>query len=744
MENNDNKDEKKVYSELQLRVAEAVNRDVGRGIARISPEYAKKVGLESRDIITIQGIKKGKKTAAVVWTGYPEDANRGIIRIDALIRKNAGVVLDDTVTIKKVKADPCTSVTVSFIGNVQLKGGESSLVSFLRNRLEGRVLTKKDIILLPVYGRKLELMVSGHSPSSDAVVMTASTQVKLGQNVDASQAESMPTITYDEIGGLHDEITRIREMVELPIKHPELFEKIGIDPPKGVLLHGPPGTGKTLLARAVASETEAKFYSIKGPEIMSKYYGESEQRVRQIFNDAAKNAPSIIFIDEIDSIAPSRSEVTGEVERRVVAQLLSLMDGLESRGDVIVIGATNRLNSIDPALRRPGRFDREIEIGIPNKEERREILDVHARGVPLSPDVDLDHIAGVTHGYVGADLESLLKESGLRAIRRKLPEINLDEEIISPEVLESIQITTSDLNESLLEMSPSGLRELLVEVPNVKWEEIGGLKEVKQKLKEAVEWPLKYSNVFEHMNADAPRGILLYGPPGTGKTLMAKAIATESEANFLSVKGPEFLNKWVGESEKAVRDLFKKARSAAPSVVFLDEIDTIATARGKGNAGNNVTERIVSQLLTELDGLEELKGVIVIGATNRPELIDPALLRPGRFDQIIEAGLPDDEARADIFRVHTKSKPLNEDVNFNKLVEGTTGMSGAEIASIVKEATFFALRRIIEDKTFDISDSDSYTSKKINNEDFQQAMQAIRKMRGKSSSGPKSRTEHFS
>ena len=744
MENNDNKDEKKVYPEVQLRVAEAVNRDVGRGIARISPEYAKKVGLESRDIITIQGIKKGKKTAAVVWTGYPEDANRGIIRIDALIRKNAGVVLDDTVTIKKVKADPCTSVTVSFIGNVQLKGGESSLVSFLRNRLEGRVLTKKDIILLPVYGRKLELMVSGHSPSSDAVVMTASTQVKLGQNVDASQAESMPTITYDEIGGLHDEITRIREMVELPIKHPELFEKIGIDPPKGVLLHGPPGTGKTLLARAVSSETEAKFYSIKGPEIMSKYYGESEQRVRQIFNDAAKNAPSIIFIDEIDSIAPSRSEVTGEVERRVVAQLLSLMDGLESRGDVIVIGATNRLNSIDPALRRPGRFDREIEIGIPNKEERREILDVHARGVPLSPDVDLDHIAGVTHGYVGADLESLLKESGLRAIRRKLPEINLDEEIISPEVLESIQITTSDLNESLLEMSPSGLRELLVEVPNVKWEEIGGLKEVKQKLKEAVEWPLKYSNVFEHMNADAPRGILLYGPPGTGKTLMAKAIATESEANFLSVKGPEFLNKWVGESEKAVRDLFKKARSAAPSVVFLDEIDTIATARGKGNAGNNVTERIVSQLLTELDGLEELKGVIVIGATNRPELIDPALLRPGRFDQIIEAGLPDDEARADIFRVHTKSKPLNEDVNFNKLVEGTTGMSGAEIASIVKEATFFALRRIIEDKTFDISDSDSYTSKKINNEDFQQAMQAIRKMRGKSSSEPKSRTEHFS
>ena len=744
MENNDNKDEKSVYPELQLRVAEAVNRDVGRGIARISPEYAKKVGLESRDIITIQGIKKRKKTAAVVWTGYPEDTNRGIIRIDALIRKNAGVVLDDTVTIKKVKADPCSSVTVSFIGNVQLKGGESSLVSFLRNRLEGRVLTKKDIILLPVYGRKLELMVSGHSPSSEAVIMTASTQIKLGQNVDPGQAESMPTITYDEIGGLHDEITRIREMVELPIKHPELFEKIGIDPPKGVLLHGPPGTGKTLLARAVASETEAKFYSIKGPEIMSKYYGESEQRVRQIFNDAAKNAPSIIFIDEIDSIAPSRSEVTGEVERRVVAQLLSLMDGLESRGDVIVIGATNRLNSIDPALRRPGRFDREIEIGIPNKEERREILDVHARGVPLSPDVDLEHIAGVTHGYVGADLESLLKESGLRAIRRKLPEINLDEEIISPEVLESIQITTSDLNESLLEMSPSGLRELLVEVPNVKWEEIGGLKEVKQKLKEAVEWPLKYSDVFEHINADAPRGILLYGPPGTGKTLMAKAIATESEANFLSVKGPEFLNKWVGESEKAVRELFKKARSAAPSVVFLDEIDTIATARGRGNTGNNVTERIVSQLLTELDGLEELKGVIVIGATNRPELIDPALLRPGRFDQIIEAGLPDDEARADIFRVHTKSKPLNEDVNFNELVEGTTGMSGAEIASIVKEATFFALRRIIEDKTFDISDSDTYTSKKINNDDFQQAMRAIRKMRGKSSSESRSRAEHFS
>ncbi|MCL2333737.1 MAG: CDC48 family AAA ATPase, partial [Candidatus Methanoplasma sp.] len=521
--------------------------------------------------------------------------------------------------------------------------------------------------------------------------------------------------SYDDLGELRNEVAKIREMIELPLRHPELFKRLGVEAPKGVLLHGPPGTGKTMLAKAVAGETSSNFISLGGPEIMSKFYGESEGKLREIFKEAEENAPSIIFIDEIDSIAPKREEVTGEVERRIVAQLLSLMDGLNSRGKVVVIGATNRPNSIDEALRRPGRFDREIEIGIPDRDGRLEILQIHTRGMPLSDNVDLKALADRTHGYAGADLSALCKEAAMAALRRVLPQMDLETEEIPVNLLEQISVTKDDFREALKDLQPSTMREVLIEKPNVKWEDIGALESAKQELKEAVEWPLKFGKVFEHMNAKPPKGILLYGPPGTGKTMLAKAVATESEANFIAVKGPEFLSKWVGESEKAVRETFRKARQASPCVIFMDEIDSIAPERGTGG-DNNVTERVISQMLTELDGLESLNDVVVIAATNRPDIMDPALLRPGRFDKSIFIGPPDRESRIMIFGIHTKDKPLADDVDINDLADKTEGCTGADIAAICNEAVMTAVRRIV--KPGKVPDDDEIKSCKVEMRDF--------------------------
>jgi transitional endoplasmic reticulum ATPase len=512
-------------------------------------------------------------------------------------------------------------------------------------------------------------------------------------------AKGVPRVSYEDIGGLKNEVQKVREMIELPLRHPEIFDRIGIEAPKGVLLHGPPGTGKTLLAKAVANETNANFYSISGPEIMSKFYGESEERLREVFKEAEENAPSIIFIDEIDSIAPKREEVSGDVEKRVVSQLLTLMDGLQSRGKLVVIGATNRPNAIDPALRRPGRFDREIDIGIPDEQGRLDILLIHSRGMPLTEDVNLESIAKVTHGFVGADLEALSKEAAMRSLRRILPEINLEQPKIPVEILNKIKITKQDFDEALRDVQPSAMREVLVQRPNVGWEDIGGLQQVKEELAEAIEWPLKHANLFAEANVEPPKGILLYGPPGTGKTMIAKAVAATSEANFISIKGPELISKWVGESEKGVREVFRKARQAAPCVIFFDELDAVAPRRGGSEGDAHVTERLLSQMLTELNGLEDLKGVVVIGATNRPDIIDEALLRPGRFDRILEVPAPDKEARKHIFQIHTKKKPLESDVNLDKLVEMTEGMTGADIAALVNAAAMTAIKEYVRQKS---------------------------------------------
>jgi transitional endoplasmic reticulum ATPase len=644
---------------ITLRVAEARSRDVGRGIARIDPEAMKKLGLTSGDIVEISG---KRKTVAICWPSYSEDAGKGIIRIDGYIRNNAGVSIDEKVTVRKIEAKKASKITLAPTEPLRIEGAEG----YLAQLLEGRVVTRGDVIPIGIMGRKVDLVVTSIQPPAPAVIITVDTQIVIGEKPEAIVRE-VPKVTYEDIGGLQEEIRKIREMVELPLKYPELFERLGVEAPKGVLLYGPPGTGKTLLAKAVANETNAAFFSISGPEIMSKFYGESEERLREIFRQAEENAPSIIFIDEIDAIAPKREEVTGEVEKRVVSQLLALMDGLKPRGRVVVIGATNRPNAIDPALRRPGRFDREIEIGVPNKQGRLEILQIHTRGMPLAEDVDLEKIANVTHGFVGADLEALCKEAAMRALRRILPQIDFEKEKIPAEILNKIVVTMDDFMEALKEVEPSAMREVLVEVPTVKWEDIGGLADVKLELQEAVEWPLKYPEVFEHLDAKPPKGILLYGPPGTGKTLLAKAVANESEANFISVKGPELLSKWVGESERAVREIFRKAKQAAPSIIFVDE----------------------------MDGLEELRGVVVIAATNRPDIIDPALLRPGRFDKLLYVPPPDIEARKEILKIHLKKKPLAEDVDIEDIARRTEGYTGADLAAVCNTAVMLAIREHI-------------------------------------------------
>ncbi|RLI00581.1 AAA family ATPase, partial [Candidatus Bathyarchaeota archaeon] len=646
---------------------------------------------------------------------------RGLIRIDGYIRNNAGVSIDEKVTLRKIEARKAQRITLAPTEPLRITGAED----YLAHLLEGRVVTRGDYIPISVMGRSIDLMVTGVQPPAPAVIIAADTKIVLTEKP-AAVVREVPRVTYEDIGGLQDAIKKIREMVELPLKYPELFERLGVEAPKGVLLHGPPGTGKTLLAKAVANETNAAFFSISGPEIMSKYYGESEERLREIFKQAEENAPSIIFIDEIDAIAPKREEVTGEVEKRVVSQLLALMDGLKARGRVVVIGATNRPNALDPALRRPGRFDREIEIGVPNEQGRLEILQIHTRGMPLSGDVDLKKIASVTHGFVGADLEALCKEAAMRALRRILPEIDFEKDTVPAEVLNKITVTMEDFMDALKDVEPSAMREVLLEIPEVKWDDIGGLKDVKLELQEAVEWPLKYPELFKHMDAKPPKGILLYGPPGTGKTLLAKAVANESEANFISVKGPELLSKWVGESERAVREIFRKARQAAPSIIFFDEIDAIAPVRGGGYGDSHVTERVISQLLTELDGLEELRAVVVIAATNRPDIIDPALLRPGRFDKLLYVPPPDLEARKEILRIHTRNKPLAEDVDLDEIAEMTEGYTGADLAAICNTAVMLAIREHIM-KSKDPDEAKRKVKElKVHKRHFEEAMRRVK------------------
>jgi len=680
--------------EVELRVAEARSRDVGRGIVRLDRSIMSRLGLEPGDIVEIEG---KKLTAAVVWPQALEDEGSGIVRMDGYIRRNAGVSVGDTVKVRKAKSAPARRVVLAPASQFFIETSPD-LAEYVKSKLLGRPLVRGNVVEIPLFSSALPFTVVSTLPAQ-VVQVTESTEIVIKSEPGAAEV-SIPRVTYEDIGDLEEAKQKVREMVELPLRHPELFKHLGIDPPKGVLFYGPPGTGKTLLAKAVANETGAYFISINGPEIMSKFYGESEQRLREIFEEAQKNAPAIIFIDEIDAIAPKREEVTGEVEKRVVAQLLALMDGLKERGQVVVIAATNRPDDIDPALRRPGRFDREIAFPVPDRRARREILQVHTRNMPLAEDVNLDELAEMTHGFTGADLAALCREAAMRALRRYLPRINIESEKIPAEVLKEMKVTRSDFFEALKDVQPSALREVYIEVPEVRWDDIGGLEDVKQQLREAVEWPLKHPEFFREMGIDPPKGILLYGPPGTGKTLLAKAVATESEANFIGVRGPEVLSKWVGESEKAVREIFRKARQAAPCVVFFDEIDSIAPRRGQ-RFDSGVTDRIVNQLLTEMDGLERLEGVVVIGATNRPDILDPALLRPGRFDRLIYVPPPDEKARFEILKVHTRRMPLAEDVNLAELAKRTEGYTGADIELLVREAGLLALRESINvDKVY--------------------------------------------
>ena len=706
-----------------LRVAEAEQSDVGRKIARVDPKVARQLDLSTGDALEISSL--GKKTTVLCWPAREKDTGKGLVRIDGYLRNKMDVGINDSVEIKKVQSKSAEKVTLAPTEPLRIVGAEG----YLQEYLLGNLLSTGDIFPLTIMGQRVDLVVISTKPLGP-VLMEDSTEVTVSEEsekaIQVAKGGDTSSISYEDIGGIKNEVSRLREMIELPLRHPELFKRLGVEAPKGVLLHGPPGTGKTLVAKAVAHETNANFYTIGGPEIMSKFYGESEERLREIFKKAEENAPAIIFIDEIDSIAPKREEVSGEVERRVVAQLLSLMDGMSSRGKVVVIGATNRINAIDPALRRPGRFDREIEIGVPDREGRLEILQIHTRGMPLEKDVDLGVIANMSHGFVGADIQAVAKEAGIRALRKVLPEIDLTTENIPSEILKKIVVTMDDFLSVIKEIEPSALREVFVEIPDVKWEDIGGLADVKQELQEAVEWPLKYQELFVHSDATPPKGILLYGPPGTGKTLIAKAAAHESEANFISIKGPELLSKWVGESEKGVREIFRKARQAAPCIVFFDEIDAIAPNRGGMGSDSHVTERVISQLLTELDGLEVLSNVIIIAATNRPDIIDAALLRPGRFDRLLYVAPPEKESRIQIFKIHTSKKPLADDVNIETLAAHTEGYTGADIAALASAAVMLALRGHIE-KYKDPKKAESAKKElKINMKNFEEAMKKIR------------------
>ena len=690
---------------MKLTVRPLKQKDAGRRLAAIDRVAAEELGLSGGDIVRVEG--SDGAAIARVWPGYPEDDGSGVVRIDGRLRQEAGVGIDDRVTVESVDVSRAESVTIAFPSQLRVRG---QIAPFIRDKLSGQPVTEGQTIrtsmgfgLMGGQSQAVPMKVASTTPSG-TVVITDDTEIEISEVPAEELAERSgsgegasegPDVAYEDIGGLDSELEQVREMIELPMRHPELFKRLGIDPPKGVLLHGPPGTGKTLIAKAVANEIDASFHNISGPEIMSKYYGESEEQLREIFEEASEEAPSIIFMDELDSIAPKREEAGGDVERRVVAQLLSLMDGLEERGEVVVIGATNRVDAIDQALRRGGRFDREIEVGVPDRDGRKEILQVHTRNMPLVDGIDLDEYAENTHGFVGADLESLAKESAMHALRRIRPELDLESDEIDADVLNSIQVTESDFKEAMKGIEPSALREVFVEVPDVSWDQVGGLEGTKERLRETIQWPLEYPEVFEELDMQAAKGVLMYGPPGTGKTLLAKAVANESESNFISIKGPELLNKYVGESEKGVREVFSKARENAPTIVFFDEIDSIATERGKNSGDSGVGERVVSQLLTELDGLESLEDVVVIATTNRPDLIDSALLRPGRLDRHVHVPVPDETARRRIFEVHTRDKPLADDVDLDALARKTEGYVGADIEAVAREASMNASREFI-------------------------------------------------
>ena len=702
--------------ELVLTVQEARQDDIDRGIVRIENEFLKKLGLQQGDFVEIEG---DKKTVAIAGRAYPADLGLGTIRMDPSIRKNAGTSISEKVSLRAIDIKPAKKITIApYQKGMRIQAPPKM---FLK-ALVGRPVSKGDIITPATHGRVrrirgyvpledlsdilgaamsgglplmsgLKFVVVNTSPKG-AVLVTDETQLELKPEAVEITEDHVPDVSYEDIGGLKEEVEKVREMIEIPLKRPELFDRLGIQPPKGVLLYGPPGTGKTLLAKAVASESQASFHLINGPEIMSKFVGDAEKKIRTIFDEAENNSPAIIFIDEIDAIAPKREESYGEVERRVVAQLLTLMDGMKGRGKVIVIAATNRQDALDPALRRGGRFDREIEIGVPNYDGRLQVLKIHTRNMPLTNDVKLEELARVTHGFVGADLEALCKEAAMNVIRRLALKHSLkDDSPLDEEIMKKLIVNQKDFEDAFRNVSPSAMREILIETPNVPWNRIGGLNEIKQQLKEAVEWPIKNPEMFKRMGIRAPKGVLLYGPPGTGKTLLAKAVATESEANFISVKGPELLNKYVGESEKAVREIFRKAKQVAPSVVFFDEIDSIAAVRGGGgDGGTKAREGVVNQILTELDGVEDLSEVVVIAATNRPELVDPALLRPGRFDRHLLVRPPTKSAIQEILKIHTKDVPLSKDITLKYLTEKLVGYSGADIEAIVREAAMLALR----------------------------------------------------
>jgi len=711
---------------LSLKVLEAYTRDVGRGVARIDYDSMDSLSASTGDVIEIKG---KRRTVAKCLPLYPSDEGKGIIRVDGLVRNNAGIAIGDTVAVRKIKAVAAEKVVVA-----PLEAIPPIDERYLADALESVPLIKGDNVMVPYFGGRLTFQVIGVTPAADAVLVTQKTVFHIAEK--GETLRGVPQVTYEDIGGLTDEIKKVREMIELPLRHPEIFEKLGIEAPKGVLLYGPPGTGKTLLAKAVANESNAHFISISGPEIMSKFYGESEARLREIFKEAKEKSPSIIFIDEIDSIAPKREEVTGEVERRVVSQLLSLMDGLEARGKVIVISATNRPNAIDPALRRPGRFDREIEIKVPDKKGRKDILMIHTRNMPLSDDVNLEKIAAISHGYVGADLEYLCKEAAMKCLRRLLPELNLEDEKLPPETLDKLIVNGDDYQNALREVTPSGMREVFIENPDVKWDEVGGLETVKRELQEAVEWPMKYPTLYSKLGHRMPRGILLHGPSGTGKTLLAKAVATESEANFISVRGPELLSKWVGESERGIREIFRRARQASPCVIFFDEVDSIAPIRGVGGE-TAVTERVVSQLLTELDGIESLHGVVVLAATNRADMIDTALLRPGRFDKIILVPMPDKEGRKKILEISTKEIPIDKEpksesgknpdyVDIEKIAETTDGLSGADVASIANTAVSLVIHEFLAKYPDQKEAEKQAATAKVTMRHFEEAVRKVR------------------
>jgi transitional endoplasmic reticulum ATPase len=673
----------KVMPEVQLRVDSAYPGDQGGGKARLDPETMLLLKISPGDLVAIEG---KRRTVAKVWRALVEDWNQRKIRIDNFTRLNAGVSIGDTVRIVKIAEEVEAKRVVLAPPEDLPKKIPIANNPHVVNGLIDFPIAKNDsvpiMLGLPFIQPQIVAFKVVDIEPEEAVIITKNTSVEFSDKP-AAGFEGIKRFSYEDIGGLKDELQRLRETIELPLRHPELFQKLGIEPPKGVLLYGPPGTGKTLIAKAVASESGAHFISIAGPEVISKYYGESEQRLREVFEEARENAPSIIFIDELDSIAPRREEVTGEVERRVVAQLLTMMDGLEERGQVVVIGATNRVDAIDAALRRPGRFDREIEIGVPSELDRIEILKIHSRGMPLAEDVKIEVLAQQTHGFVGADLAALAREAAIRALRRYLPDLDLDAEEVPSEVLDSLRVLASDFRSAQRDVGPSAMREVMLEVSHVKWENVGGLEEAKTEIREAVEYPLTHRQKFEDLGIEPPRGVLLYGPPGTGKTLIAKAVASESGANFIPVRGPQLLSKWVGESERAVREVFKKARQVSPSIIFFDEIDALAPARGT-SGDSHVIDNVLNQILTEMDGLEELKDVVVMGATNRPDIVDPALLRAGRFDRLVYIGEPTFEDRKKIIHIHTRFMPL-EGSALEEIMQLLEGYSEEAIGELVEK-----------------------------------------------------------